>query len=52
MCPDCHQATFPPREICPYCAEKPQQTLLLPDYTEEATLLELPAIAFLIEAQA
>jgi uncharacterized OB-fold protein len=49
MCPDCHQATFPPREVCPYCAEKRGQTLW-PDHPEEATLVELPIIAFSMPA--
>jgi uncharacterized OB-fold protein len=21
ICPDCHQAIFPPRDVCPYCSE-------------------------------
>jgi uncharacterized OB-fold protein len=48
-CPDCGQVAFPPREVCPHCAENAD--MLFPVNVEK-TAEEILAEAFLVEAHA
>jgi uncharacterized OB-fold protein len=48
-CPECGEVAFPPREVCPYCADNADA--LFPTNVEK-TAEEILAEAFLVEAHA
>lgn len=49
-CPDCQQVSFPPREVCPLCAQQTEQPFSLAS-DNEVTQEALTA-TFLVEAHA